>query len=189
MYSAWDHCYYPTSSYWLPGLSAAALISINRNMPLALFVRVFYLVVYFNQERIEVRRVRGHTLLAIAFLINIPLQAGISVYGLVYAIRAFIDGGISAGILDIPVTIACVAIAHFAVGLVLAPLNDRAAFLLNRTDVETTGSEQAEWERRQIERGYVDRRRSLLDVEVQHIKDSIGISGDDLAGSRRRRGG
>jgi hypothetical protein len=146
-------------------------------------------VVYFNQERVEVKRVAGYILRAIAFAINIPLQAGISVCGLVYAIRAFIDGDISAGILDIPLTVACVAIAHLAVGPVLTPLNGRAAYLLNRTDVETTRSEQSGWERKQAENGYVGRRRSLLDAEVQHIKDSIGISGDDLAGSRRKRGG
>ena len=72
-------------------------------------------MVYFNQETVEVKRVAGYTLLVIAFVINIPLQAGIAIYGLVYAIRAFIDGNISTGIIAISIAAVCVVIAHFAV--------------------------------------------------------------------------
>jgi len=39
-----------------------------------------------------VKRVAGYILLVIAFVVNIPLQVGISIYGLVYAIRAFLGG-------------------------------------------------------------------------------------------------
>ena len=145
--------------------------------------------VYFNQGMIEVKRVAGYILLVIAFLINIPVQAGIAVYGLVYAIRAFLDGNISTGTIAILLTAACVAIAHFAVRLVLTPLKGRAASLLSKTDVETTHFEQREWQRKQTERGYFDRRRSILDAEVDHIKDSLGgISSSDVTRNRQKRG-
>jgi hypothetical protein len=138
---------------------------------------------------VEVKGVAGYILLVIAFVINIPLQAGISVYGLVYAIRAFIDGNIYTGIIAISIAAVCVAIAHFAVRLVLTPLRARAALLLSRTDVETTHREQREWQRKQTEKGYFDRRRSILDAEVQHIKESLGgISNSDVTRNRQKRG-
>jgi len=146
-------------------------------------------MVYFNQERAEVKRVAGYVLLAIAFVINIPLQAGIALYGLVYAIRAFIDGSILTGVIAVSITAVCVAIAHFAVRLVLTPLNGRAALLLSRTDVETPSRDQREWQRKQTEKGYFDRRRSVLDAEVQHIKESLGgISSSDVTRNRQERG-
>lgn len=119
------------------------------------------------------KRVAGYILLVVAFVINIPLQVGIAVYGLVYVIRAFMDGNVLIGIIAIPITAVCVAIAHFAVGLVLTPLDSLIAFLLDKTDVETTSREKWEWQRKQAEKGYLDRKRSILDAEVEHIKDSL----------------
>ena len=134
------------------------------------------------------KRVASYILLVIAFLINIPLQAGIAVYGIVHATRAFVDGNILTGTTAILLTAACVAVAHFAVGLLLRPLKGRAAFLLGKTGVETTCREQREWERKQAEKGYLDGRRSILDVEVQHIRDSLGdMSSPDLTRSRQKR--
>ena len=133
------------------------------------------------------KRVAGYVLLVIAFVVNIPLQAGIAVYGLVYAIRAFVGGNILTGIVAILIAAVCVALAHFAVRLVLTPLNGRAALLLSRTDVETTSRDQWEWQRKQTEKGYFDRRRSVLDAEVQHIKESLGVPGDDLTRNRQER--
>jgi len=132
-----------------------------------------------------VKRVAGYILLVIAFVINIPLQAGIAIYGLVYAIRAFVDGRILMGTIAISIAAVCVVIAHFAVRLVLTPLRAGAALLLSKTDVETTHREQWEWRRKQTEKGYFDRRRSILDAEVQHIKESVGIPGSDLTRNRR----
>jgi len=146
-------------------------------------------MVYFNSGRVEVKRVAGYILLVIAFLINIPLKAGIAVYGLVYAIRAFIDGSILTGVIAISIAAVCVAIAHFAVRLVSTPLKARAALLLSRTDVETTSRDQREWQRKQTEKGYFDTRRSVLDAEVQHIKESLGgISSSDVTRNRQERG-
>jgi hypothetical protein len=143
--------------------------------------------VYFNRERAEVKRVAGYILLVIAFAINIPLQAGIGVYGLVYVIRAFVDGNILTGIIAIPVTAVCVAIAHFVAGLVLTHLNGLVASLLGKTDVETTSRDQREWERKRVEKGYHDGKRSILDAEVRHVKDSLGgMSVSDLARNRQK---
>lgn len=134
------------------------------------------------------KRVAGYILLAIAFVVNIPLQVGISIYGLVYAIRAFLGGDILTGIIAILIAAVCVVLAHFTCGLVLRPLNDLSASLLSKTDVETTHRDQREWERKQAEKGYTDRKRSLLDSEVQHIKESVGIPGDDLTRNRQKTG-
>lgn len=135
------------------------------------------------------KRVAGYILLVIAFLINIPLQAGIGVCGLVYAIRAFVDGNILTGIIAIPITAVCVAIAHFVAGHVLARLNGLVTSLLGKTDVETTYRDQREWERKRVEKGYHEGKRSILDAEVQHVKDSLGgISVSDLARNRQKGG-
>ena len=134
-------------------------------------------------------RIAGYILLAIAFVLNIPLQVGISIYGLVYAIRAFIDGNILLGIIAILVAVVCVVIAHFVGGLVLVPLNVTSAFLLSKTGVETTSRDEWEWQRKQTEKGYFDGKRSILDAEVQHIKDSLGgISSSEHARNREKRG-
>ena len=135
------------------------------------------------------KRVVGYILLVIAFLINIPLQVGISVYGLVYVIRAFADRNILIGIIAVAVTAVCVAIAHLVVGLLLTPLKGRTAFLLSKTDVKTTSRDQREWQRRQAEKGYFDGKRSILDAEVDHIKDSLGaFPSSDLTRNRQKRG-
>ena len=144
-------------------------------------------MVYCNQETVQVKRVAGYILLVIAFVVNIPLQAGIAILGLVYAIRAFVDGGILTGTIAISIAAVCVVIAHFAVRLVLMPLKGRAALLLSNTNGETAHREQWEWQRKQTEKGYFDGRRSILDAEVQHIKESVGIPGSDL--TRRRQKG
>ena len=134
------------------------------------------------------KRVAGYILLVTAFLINIPLKAGITAYGLVYAIRAFVDGNISTGIIAVAVTVICVAIAHFVVGLVLTHLNGIVASLLGRTDVETTSRDQREWERKRVEKGYHDGKRSLLDADAQHVKDSLGaFPSSDLTRNRQKR--
>ena len=119
------------------------------------------------------KRVAGYILLVIAFVINIPLQIGISVYGLIYVIRAFIEGSILVGIIAIPITAICVAIAHFLVGLILTPLNGLIAFLLSKTDVET-GS-HAEWERqrKQAEKEYLDREQAKSQAESEHAKAQL----------------
>ena len=82
------------------------------------------------------KRVAGYILLVIAFVINIPLQIGISVYGLIYVIRAFIDGSILTGIIAIPIAAICVGIAHLLAGLILAPLNGLIMLLLGKVDIE-----------------------------------------------------
>jgi hypothetical protein len=120
-----------------------------------------------------VKRVAGYILLVIVFVINIPLQVGISAYGLVYVIRAFVDGNILIGIVAIPLTALCAAIAHLVAGLVLTPLNGLVASLLSKTDVGTTSRDEREWRRKQAERGYTDRKRSITDAETEHIKDSL----------------
>lgn len=119
------------------------------------------------------KRLAGYILSVIALVMDIPLQVGIAVYGLVYAIRAFIDGNILIGMIAIPITAVCVAIAHFVVGRVLTPLNGLIALLLSKPDVETTSREQWEWQRKQAEKGYLDRRRSINDADIEHIKDSL----------------
>jgi len=136
-----------------------------------------------------VKRVAGYILLVIAFVINIPLQVGISVYGLVYVIRAFMDHNILIGIVAIAVIAVCVAIAHLVVGLLLTPLNGLIAFLLSKTDAETPSPDERELWRKQAERGYLDRERSILDAEVDHIKDSLGVfPSSDLTRNRQKRG-
>ncbi len=134
------------------------------------------------------KRVAGYILLVVSFLINIPLQVGISIYGLVYAIQAFVGGDVLAGAIAISIAAVCVAIARLAVGLMLTPLNGLSASLLSKTDIETTCREQWEWQRRQTEKGNTDRKRSILDADVQHIKDSLGgILVADLTRDGRRR--
>ena len=135
------------------------------------------------------KRLAGYILLVIAFLINIPLKAGVAAYGLVYAVRAFVDGNILTGIIAIPITAVCVAVAHFVVRLALTPLKGRTAFLLGGTDVETASRDQREWERKRVEKGYHEGRRSLLDADAQHIKDSLGaFPSSDLTRDRQKRG-
>ena len=135
------------------------------------------------------KRIAGYILLAIAFVINIPLQVGISIYGLIYAIRAFINGNILTGIIAILVAVVCVVIVHFTSGLVVVPLYVTGAFLLGKAGAETTSRDEREWQRKQAEKGYFDGKRSILDAEVQHIKDSLGgISSSDHARNREKRG-
>lgn len=103
------------------------------------------------------KRVAGYILLVIAFVINIPLQIGISVYGLIYVIRAFIDGSILTGIIAIPIAAICVGIAHLLAGLILAPLNILILVLLGKTDVESQEREMSLAARAEIAEEHKDR--------------------------------
>ena len=68
-------------------------------------------------------------------------------------------------------------------------VNRLIAFLFSKTDAKTTSRDQREWQREQPEKGNLDRKRSLLDAEVQHIKDSLGgIFVSDLMRNGQRRG-
>jgi len=64
-------------------------------------------------------------------------------------------------------------IVQLVVDLVWTPLNGLIAFLLSKTNIETTSLEQWEWQRKQAEKGYLDRKRSISDAEIEHIKDSL----------------
>lgn len=119
------------------------------------------------------KRAAGHILLVVAFVINIPLQIGISVYGLVYVIRAFIDGSILIGIIAIPITAVCVAVAHFVVGLIFTPLNGLIALLLSKTDVETASRAEWERERKQAEKEYLDGEQAKSHAEIEHARAQL----------------
>jgi len=96
-----------------------------------------------------VKRIAGYILLVIGILINWPLQIGIAIYGIVYIIRAFMEGSILLGIIAILVMGICVAIVRFLVGLIVAPLNVLILFLLSKTITETASHEESEQERKQ----------------------------------------
>jgi len=119
------------------------------------------------------KRIAGYILLAIGILINWPLQIAIGVYGIVYIVRAFMEGSILAGIIAIPVTGICVGIAHFLVNLVLAPLNILIATLLNKTITETASYEELEQQRKQAEREYLDREQVRTQAEFEHSKAQL----------------
>jgi hypothetical protein len=68
-------------------------------------------------------------------------------------------------------------------------VNRLIALLLSKTDAKTTSRDQREWQREQAEKGDPDRKRSILDAEVQHIRDSLGgIFVSDLTRNGQRRG-
>ena len=78
------------------------------------------------------KRAVGYFLLTIGFLINWPLQIGISIYGIYFIVRAFLDGSILIGIIALILTPFLVGITHFIVGLILLPLNGLGMVLIGK---------------------------------------------------------
>ena len=61
----------------------------------------------------------------------------------------------------------------FGVGLVVVPLYVTSAFLFGKTDIETTSRDEREWQRKQTEKGYLEKGRSIGDAEIEHIRDCL----------------
>lgn len=88
------------------------------------------------------RRSLGYLLMGLGFLIFWPVQIGIALYGLFYVVKAFMDAGIVAGLISIPIAGVSLGIIYFIIHIVAIPYMSLTSLLLGKE--KTTAVNQQE---------------------------------------------
>lgn len=90
------------------------------------------------------RKLLGYLFLGLGFLIFWPLQIGLTAFAIYYIVTIFIDAGVLAGIISIPIAGISLGIAHFVVSLLIMPLTLLVAALFGvdneKKEVATAGA-------------------------------------------------
>lgn len=76
------------------------------------------------------KKLVGYLLLGIGFLTFWPVQIGLGLYGLYYIIMAFINAGVVAGLISIPIVGISLAIIGFIIHILATPYMLLVSFLL-----------------------------------------------------------
>ena len=76
------------------------------------------------------KRLTGYLLLGFGLLILWPVQIGLGLYGLYYIIMAFLNAGIVAGLISIPIVGVILAITYIVIGVLVMPYTALVGSLL-----------------------------------------------------------
>lgn len=133
----------------------------------------------------------GYLLLGIGFLIFWPIQIGLGLYGLYYITMAFINDGVIAGLISIPVVGIILAVIAFVIHILAMPYMALVAFLLENA------KDKSKWEREteQIWRIYDTEfasadmnKRAEIEWRISHWRRFMedGLSPTEADGRTRR---
>jgi len=92
------------------------------------------------------RRFLGRALFILGILILWPIQIGLFVFAIYYIVKAFLDAGVIAGLISIPIAGLCLWGIHMLLGLIEIPLAALAASLLEGKE-EKVNPYEKEWRR------------------------------------------
>lgn len=98
-------------------------------------------------KEVEVRRACGYFLMAIILPLSWLIQLGLPIYGIYYIVKTFIDDGVIAGLISIPVTMIAITFLEFGLGFVMMFPSTLVAFLL---DQERPTKPQRTWFQRHL---------------------------------------
>jgi hypothetical protein len=90
------------------------------------------------------RRFLGRALFILGILILWPIQIGLFVFAIYYIVKAFLDAGVIAGLISIPIAGLCLWGIHMLLGLIEIPLAALAASLLEGKE-EKVNPYEKEW--------------------------------------------
>ncbi len=76
------------------------------------------------------RKLLGYSLFGLGILIFWPAQIGLGIFGIYYIVKMFLDAGIVAGLITIPIVGVSLGIIHLILGAIAIPLAGLAARLL-----------------------------------------------------------
>jgi hypothetical protein len=86
----------------------------------------------------------GRALFILGFLILWPLQIGLGVFAIYYIVKAFLDAGVIAALISIPIAGLCLWGIHMLLGLIEIPLAGLTASLLEDKE-EKVNPYEKEW--------------------------------------------
>jgi hypothetical protein len=134
------------------------------------------------------KRLFGYFLMGLGWLIFWPVQIGVAVYGIYYIVTAFINAGVIAGLISIPVTGICLAVFYLLVHVIATPYSALVSSLLG-----TEKRQRELWERQRKEqeaemladehlKGDSERRKALskLGMTSQEIEDKMIKSDEEI---------
>jgi hypothetical protein len=128
-----------------------------------------------------VKKAVGYFLMGLGWLIFWPVQIGIAIYGVYYVVTAFINAGVIAGLVSIPIVGICLAVFYFLVHIIATPYSALVSSLLGtekrrrelwerqrkEQEAEMLGAKHLEW--------YSETRMALskLGMTSQEIEDEM----------------
>jgi flagellar basal body-associated protein FliL len=93
-----------------------------------------------------VKKAVGYFLMGLGWLIFWPVQIGIAIYAIYYIITTFINNGVIAGLVSIPIAGICLAVFYFLVHIIAIPYSALVSSLLG-----TEKRQRELWERQRKE--------------------------------------
>jgi len=79
-----------------------------------------------------VKKAIGYPLFILLMIVNWGIRLGLPIYGIYYIVTTFIDDGVVAGLISIPVVVIAVGIIEFALEFILFPFTLLVVFLLDQ---------------------------------------------------------
>ena len=76
------------------------------------------------------KKLLGYLLMGLGFLILWPVRIGLVLYGLFYIVTTFVDAGVVAGLISIPIVVVILGVVHLIFFALTMPYTALVAFLL-----------------------------------------------------------
>ena len=110
------------------------------------------------------KRFVGYLIFGLGLLIFWPVQIGLALYGLYYIIMAFIDAGVIAGLISIPIVVACLTVTYIVIHLLVIPYMVVVNSLLGKRKERL----------REIDAQYfVEKRNAEFEKDIAHIQSQL----------------
>jgi len=110
------------------------------------------------------RKLFGYLLFGLGILIFWPIQIGLGIYGIFYIVKTFIDGGIVAGLISIPIVGVILLIVYMIIHLLAVPYIG-----LVRPLIESREREVSFWESEEEKQEALNAHK----LEMEHIREQL----------------
>jgi hypothetical protein len=110
------------------------------------------------------RKLFGYLLFGLGILIFWPIQIGLGIYGIFYIVKTFIDGGIVAGLISIPIVGVILLIVYMIIHLLAVPYIG-----LVRPLIESREREVSFWESEEEKQAAI----KVHKLEMEHIREQL----------------
>jgi hypothetical protein len=113
-------------------------------------------------------KVLGYLLYGLGLLILWPIQIGLGLYGIYYIVKTFIEGGIIAGLISIPIVGIIIGVIAIVIHLVAAPYGASVYFLLGKNEKK---ERKILW--KQAEKEYLEAEHAKYQIEQAHNLEGL----------------
>jgi hypothetical protein len=113
-------------------------------------------------------KVLGYLLYGLGLLVFWGVQIGLGLYGIFYIIKTFMEGGIIAGLISIPIVGVIIAVVSIILHFIAIPYTALVALLLGKTE-----EKEREIKRKQAEKEYLEAERAKYQIEQVHNLEAL----------------